>query len=1132
MRFSLYPRAVLWNDDDRKGKVVSADTVVEQIRTGSQGLAQRTNTLRQYLSKGQTEKYRVEKSKILPAATFSGTFSIRSADVELADKFTEHSGILTFDIDGIPTESIRAMKSVLSLHPNIFLIFNSPSGTGLKAFERVDPIPTTKDDSEHKYIWSLCKAKIDAKLSVYGYKCDSGDDLARLCFFAYDPDIYYEPSKEIGTWDRDTYHQELQEKERNRKHQQKERRSLETRNWDKTEIDISALEFIPNNLPYAEWRNVGMAIKDAGLPMSVFESWCGGQRLRSTGEWITEDINGHWNRWNRTAGKIATWGTIVYLAKQQGYELPHRRRGARLNRTNTPPKKVETPNPDFSSQHRPSPINESLERNRVERERVSDTYFTAETDDSLHILLIKESTGSGKSHTIFAKSNQHSKRTIINPPHNELASQAIDLAYKQGYTNPIHLLGREHNWEQSGIAGIPVKMRTADLFEKNNCIMVDEVKRYTDKRLAPRTYCEHRCDFRDECAHLAQYKGLGQRDFIANSTPNLLFDLNMRGYLVSLVTATDETTDEDLAIDVILGTESKETQDFDFAILDDYGISGLYTDVSLSQSEFKALKKAWCGTPTGAFAKSILKACEKKKPQKILKALRKALESSAEHHDEITENLTKHVRLGTIQELPRPKGSKESQRMLTDREIKYADGAKHFIPVDAAAYKELTEKGFTCINPEDLDSTEIDTQVQIPMAPVTALMSGVKVQDLTPVWQKGATPIDLIRIFLDSIGNDKNAPISRSFRVGDPPVAILTFSIPPQAPVGILPQIAMLSATSNIDDTRQAFHKQPVKFSEYTGGTLDWAENVEVYQYQDARLTSGSIFEYPKDDDGKRRLQENPVGLTKTATVRITKLNEWARAIEDKTAFISYKEFTEQFREKVDGFDIVTHFDTVAGLNFDGLKFLVVFGYPKVKHKIVMEQARRQFASDAYPLPKGTYEQLTETAEWQDEGITITENRYLDTRLEKIRHQLSTEKLEQAIGRSRLPRWKDTTTLVFTDAPVSSITHRATFFSETAFTLADAPSGLANAMQQIADAEASGDVKAVMETTGVSRRTANRKTKQAREHNTLDRDTRILQLCGEGKSTREIESIMKGEGYEKVSRPTINRVIQGVSKGS
>ena len=754
--------------------------------------------------------------------------------------------------------------------------------------------------------------------------------------------------------------------------------------------------------------------------------------------------------------------------------------------------------------------NETLEANRANREKATDAFLTTEPE-TLHVFLVKDSTGTGKSHTTIGKAQQHDKRTLAQLPHTDFATQAVSIAWEYGYKNPYHLLGRGHNWDDSGIADIPVPARTADLFDRNNCIMFDCVQEYTEKRLAPRTYCEHRCGFRDGCLHLAQYEGLGDRDFVASCTPNLLFDLNMRSYLQSLVTATDEPTDEELAIDAILGTESEATPDFDFAIVDDYGINALFTDITFSQKEFKALKKAWRGTPTADFTKQLLKAFKKKKPQKIVKALRNAFESTAEHHAEISEALTQHARNGLVEYADRPKGSQESQRLLSEKQVIYGDGGTQFIPVDFDAYKELTDKGIPTVHPQKLQTQEIGEQVRVPHTPTHALIAGVSVEKLTPIWQKGATPIELLDIFLNSIGNDKNAPINRTFRAGDPPEPVLTFSIPPQAPAGILPQIAMLSATTNTADTQHAFDGQPVTFSVHTGGNLQWADGAQVYQFQDARLTAASVFEYPTDADGKRKLQETPIGLTPTAEKRLAKLNNWAKATDGLTAFISYKEFTEEpFGEAVNGFDDVKHFDDVAGLNFDDLKFLVVFGYPKVKHEIVVEHARKQYASDSDPLPEAyptltddngktitEYMQLTEDITVTENGITITERRYKDPRLEKIRRQLATEKVEQAVGRARLPVWTDTTTLIFTDTPIGNITDRATLFSTAAFNLAETHSGLSEAMDRIQDAEATGDVKAVMETHDVGKSQAYDLTKETRVQQNAEKNAELLSKAEE-----------------------------------
>jgi len=769
---------------------------------------------------------------------------------------------------------------------------------------------------------------------------------------------------------------------------------------------------------------------------------------------------------------------------------------------------------------------ETLDENRANRETATDTFLEVDTE-LLHVMLVKDSTGTGKTHTLIGKAQQHKKRTLAGLPHTELARQAVDIAWEHGYKNPFHLVGREHNWNDSGIKKIPVHFRTADLFSRNNCIMFDEVKKYTDKRLAPRTYCEHQCEFRDGCLHLAQYEGLGKRDFIASCTPNLLFDLNMRGYLQSLVTPTDAPRDEDLAIDAMMGTESEPTDAFDFAIVDDYGVNGLYTDLTFRQSEFKALKKAWRGTPTANFAKQILKAFEKKKPQKIVKALRSAFESTREHHTEIAKALTQHARNGIVERAERPKGSKETKRLLSEKQVKYDDGGTQFIPVDFQAYQELKEKGIPTIHPQHLQGIEIvGEQVRVPHTPTHALMAGVPLDKLTPLWQSGATPIQQLQIFLASIGNDKNAPINRKFRAGDPPDPTLTFSIPPQAPVGILPHIAMLSATTPPADTKKAFQGQAVKFSEHIGGVLEWADGVQVYQFTDARLTSASVFEYPTDADGKRILQEAPIGLTPTAENRLEKMNDWAKATEGLTAFISYKEFTEApFSETVNGFDIVTHFDKVAGMNFDGLKFLVVFGYPKVKHEVVMEQARKQYASDTEPLPKGSYEELTEEITITENGITITERRYKDPRLEKIRHQLATEKIEQAMGRARLPVWIDTETLIFTNAPVGSITERGNLFSDAAFNLAEKPSKLSEAMDRIARAEETGDVEAVKRTKGVSERTAYRQTVTSRKQSKTERDAEIVRLHREGMKQADIVSYIS-KHWGKLNQGTVSRVIR------
>ena len=71
------------------------------------------------------------------------------------------------------------------------------------------------------------------------------------------------------------------------------REGVQNTDW-RGDVDLSVLSYIPRDIDYSSWRNVGMAIKAAGLDISVWQQWCGGERKKSTGEWITEDLTRYW----------------------------------------------------------------------------------------------------------------------------------------------------------------------------------------------------------------------------------------------------------------------------------------------------------------------------------------------------------------------------------------------------------------------------------------------------------------------------------------------------------------------------------------------------------------------------------------------------------------------------------------------------------------------------------------------------------------------------------------------------------------------------------------------------------------------------------------------------------------------
>lgn len=87
---------------------------------------------------------------------------------------------------------------------------------------------------------------------------------------------------------------------------------------EKTQYDVNELlSWIdPGALDYQEWLNVGMALKDAGYPCSVWDEWSKTDPKSYTGDTFRKWDSFHGN------GKPVTMGTIVQMAKDFGWQPP------------------------------------------------------------------------------------------------------------------------------------------------------------------------------------------------------------------------------------------------------------------------------------------------------------------------------------------------------------------------------------------------------------------------------------------------------------------------------------------------------------------------------------------------------------------------------------------------------------------------------------------------------------------------------------------------------------------------------------------------------------------------------------------------------------------------------------------
>lgn len=199
--FSIYNPPI--NTANRPYKNVSLQEIIQTIVGGT--LKAKTETLRGYLSSGDRDRYKEEKSLILPTATFGGVFEYRQREgkEKIRDKETKKikeviqhalpvpSGYIIIDIDhlselGLSLDELRDNLAE-DLESGVRMIFKSPSGDGLKMIcETSTEISNHLDYTE---VYQSLRHYINSKHGQGKEIVDGcGSDISRTCLLCYDPD--------------------------------------------------------------------------------------------------------------------------------------------------------------------------------------------------------------------------------------------------------------------------------------------------------------------------------------------------------------------------------------------------------------------------------------------------------------------------------------------------------------------------------------------------------------------------------------------------------------------------------------------------------------------------------------------------------------------------------------------------------------------------------------------------------------------------------------------------------------------------------------------------------------------------------------------------------------------------------
>ena len=124
-----------------------------------------------------------KKKKELPAFTPSGKFE----GGRKPEYLVKYSKLIILDIDNLKTDQISELRNKINNCPYTYCSFLSPSGLGLKIIVKL-----RSKQENHKQAFNTVKFYYEGLLGV---EIDpSGKDVTRLCFFSYDPEIYFNES--------------------------------------------------------------------------------------------------------------------------------------------------------------------------------------------------------------------------------------------------------------------------------------------------------------------------------------------------------------------------------------------------------------------------------------------------------------------------------------------------------------------------------------------------------------------------------------------------------------------------------------------------------------------------------------------------------------------------------------------------------------------------------------------------------------------------------------------------------------------------------------------------------------------------------------------------------------------------
>ena len=1034
--------------------VIPLSDVLEKIRIGSDGLDGWTHMC-QVLNVTDRTAYKEYKASRMPAFQPAGMFKqVGKGTRGVNQPLVKHSQLLQFDFDCGSEDEAHNLKSNLIWDPYVVYLFLSPSGCGVKG-----ALIASADQPLTELKHRLAFTGLEDYMSQYGKIDENCKDVTRMCFLAHDPLVYFNHYPEPFEWE-----DYAEEWSFNTVPETESRKVFEG------EVDLAALDYIPAD-EYEMWINVGIACKNHGLDVSVWDKWSKRSAKYEPGEcekkWATFNTDEYQNR------EIG-WGSIVYLARQSGYE-PKRKRSAHIRLSKT------EHNPESETL---KAIWDRLYYGILEWEQR--TYQTKEQ----HLLVLGTGAGTGKS----TAANRYLEQFADISPTRELADEKYEAALA-AEKNAMRHRSRNYNREASDnytpeTAPIGLDASKGEV----PCAYPDNCNALAESDYNPTsTFCGS-CSRFDECGskgYLSQWKLMPKYDAIFFSYQDDFFsDPRYRDHIDTVIKAKKE--------DFVL-------------VLDEVDPADLPPKRGYRTEHLKQIASDFRDFTAGVFLKMLIeKTSPAIEPMEWATAVKEVLaefpSTDLDTIDNQLQNIPVHISF---------EKSESTQCTLMDNPIyrTLAHITYHNMTRTCAV---LTEESDPTVY-EKVNQAGLNGWVENYILPEDGWVEGKRYPDLLNIddfcrigfgsmrspESIGRLPHRLInftadlREFIESVKSE--TPACHEVHEGKNHVG-WTYYLRPSinAHRGII-----ISASEVLDIIKELYAHTEIVIESIEGKPAEWKQGCKIFQISTGRYSpAGSFIRTDKAQNYKAvGLHERGQELLELITTEVKNGKE--------TLIVGPKDFTTE--------GDLTHLPEVSSLlalpNAYVINHHHAEGVNQYEHCenafIFLYEPRpdelQKIASRIYRNQTLSFEREKKTLEkW---GVILQDvQRYKDPRVQAVFDKECEKRLMQSITRLRQMIYEDKRVYLLTSEPVSYLPVSPLICTIPDLKACQAQYGTLDMLETFLEKKASRTVKEIAEQDKVSERTARRRTQEQRtsERNKLVKHAQ--ELKAKGMSYKEIET--------------------------